>query len=87
MKRMRVAKQGKIVTIVDGQFKIIFPFNYDTLNIIKAIPKREFHPEGKPKYWTCPITDETTLLLRGNGFYIYQPTTESFQKVIKQKHI
>lgn len=87
MKRMSVAKPGKVITVVDGQFKIIFPFNYDTLHIIKSIPNREFHSEGKPKYWTCPINEKTTLLLQNAGFFIYQPTTKSFQKIIKQEKV
>lgn len=83
--RSRTRKLGKVATIVDGQFKIIFPFNYATLNLIKSIPDRIPHLKETPKYWTCPVTEETTRLLQDNGFFIPTTITPSFVKKKKEK--
>lgn len=51
-----------------GQRAVIikFPFNSETLNIVRTIPGRKWHNEEK--YWTCPLTPEAMIILKKDGF-------------------
>jgi len=54
-------KNGKNISIS-------FPFNYDDLAIVKALPGRKFDPVTK--LWSCPISIEAIATLQQAGFEV-----------------
>ncbi len=62
------AKPGKKATVLDNRIKIEFPFNPETLDIVKSIPGRRFNGDAYPKHWTAPISIDAVKILSKNGF-------------------
>ena len=63
-------KPGKKATLVEDRIKIQFPFDYDTLDVVKGIPGRRFEGNANPKHWTAPVTAEAVRILHKNGFVL-----------------
>lgn len=61
-------EQKKMATIENGRVKIFFPFDPNTLAIIKSIPGRRFHGDKFPKHWSAPMEQETIKTLAKHGF-------------------
>lgn len=56
--------------LVNGHtIRIQFPFNWDVLNAVKAIPGRKFHSnKTTAKYWTAPLSIDAVETLKKSGF-------------------
>jgi SWI/SNF-related matrix-associated actin-dependent regulator 1 of chromatin subfamily A len=71
-----VTKKGastaaKKASVAEGdRIKIEFPFNYDTLEVVKSIPGRRFHGDANPKHWTAPISGDAVEILSKAGFQL-----------------
>ncbi len=63
-----VAKNTKRATIVDDVIRIDFPFDWDTVELVKSIPGRRFVNNSYPKYWTAPISIDAAETLKKAGF-------------------
>jgi SWI/SNF-related matrix-associated actin-dependent regulator 1 of chromatin subfamily A len=59
---------GKKATIHGDRIRIDFPFDWDTVALVKSIPGKKFHANAYPKYWTAPISIETAEILSKGGF-------------------
>lgn len=59
--------EGKVVSLHNPKtFCIKFPFSYDTVNKVKTLLGKRWHPTGK--YWTAPINDFNRGKLEEWGF-------------------
>lgn len=76
----KLHSSGKIVTTTNNRFKIVFPFNRETLNIVRSIPGRVY--DYTNKFWTCPINQENAILLRVAGFEISGLIEENSPQVL-----
>jgi hypothetical protein len=63
-------KTIKQVQYPDGKaaIKIEFPFNMETLQLVKSLPWRKFHSTDKGKYWSCLLDPENLKKLLEWGF-------------------
>ena len=62
---------AKKASVAEGdRIKIEFPFNYDTLEVVKSIPGRRFHGDANPKHWTAPISGDAVEILSKAGFQL-----------------
>lgn len=59
---------GKKATIDGDRIRIDFPFDWDTVALVKSIPGKKFHAEAYPKYWSAPISIEAAEILSKGGF-------------------
>lgn len=52
----------------DKRIHVHFPFDWKTVETVKTIPGRKFHPDKK--FWSCPVSKEAVKILQDNGFYV-----------------
>jgi len=72
----------KIAKLVNpNTIQIRFTFDWNTLQVVKSIPGRRFHNDGK--YWTCPVTPEALRILEQNGFEI----DEQIKRIVHRKTV
>jgi SWI/SNF-related matrix-associated actin-dependent regulator 1 of chromatin subfamily A len=58
----------KMATIQGDRIRVDFPFDWETLNLVKGIPGRRFHGDTYPKYWSTPISIDAAEALAKGGF-------------------
>ncbi len=75
--------QTKIAKVVGNLFKIYFPYNPDTVTQIRQLEGRKYISDGKPKYWTCPISTVNALALRSFGFGLSGLTKKEMEIIIE----
>jgi len=64
-------KDAKTASMIENQkgervMKLSFPFSYDTLNIVRSLPGRQYHSEDK--CWSVPISEQSIEELTRWGF-------------------
>jgi SWI/SNF-related matrix-associated actin-dependent regulator 1 of chromatin subfamily A len=65
----KTPKKTAALSVDKNSIIIQFDFDWDTVALVKSLPNRRFHNEGK-KYWSCPISAEAIETLAGAGFEI-----------------
>ena len=66
----RVTNSKKKASIEGNLIRVDFPFDWDTMALIKSIPGRRFHGDTYPKYWTVPFKAEVAEILAKGGFQL-----------------
>lgn len=66
----RVTNSKKKASIEGNLIRVDFPFDWDTVALIKSIPGRRFHGDTYPKYWTVPFKAEAAEILAKGGFQL-----------------
>lgn len=62
------------------RIKILFPFDRETLQQVKQIPGRKYHPKKTPKYWSAPLSLEAVNKLKDFGFEVDQRLVDRVEK-------
>jgi SWI/SNF-related matrix-associated actin-dependent regulator 1 of chromatin subfamily A len=72
--------------------KIEFPFNMETVQAVKKLPWRKYHPDGK--FWSCPVSKEAVQILKDMGFKLddklskfLEFRSKTVQEINKIEHI
>lgn len=82
----RQAVQVKKAVFVDGKIKISFPYNPETVALVKMMPGRKFDKTNpKDIHWTVNYDSESVDLLRQNGFEIDQSLDFSSSEKMAEK--
>ena len=84
-------KKGTIIMkkaqlLDNNRIGIYFNFDWDTVNTVKAIPGRKFHPEYKIKYWSCPLSPQALTILKKAGFS-FSKELESKTEAVQDKYL
>lgn len=80
---MPVKKEAVLAKTVDGKYliKITFPYNIADLDVVRSLPLRHYHSDGK--FWTCPVSLEAVQKLRDAGFELHPKLLEYLEQTTK----
>jgi SWI/SNF-related matrix-associated actin-dependent regulator 1 of chromatin subfamily A len=63
-------KRATLIIKKKPYVKIVFPFDKDTLNLVKSLPNRKFYKINKENYWLAPLNKHTINNLHTWGFQL-----------------